>query len=366
VNAGRFREGEQPLPAGESGPPAPGGAFWLLNGLSNSDMSAVLHLCDINIRKQLLAHIAEADGLYGRARLESAIIESIQDVYDRVASRIFNRVDYDDFVAKDLKATTFFGQTISGVQDELADTLKKVEDDLGPGYKSQAPKASSALRKRKAMHAFGMAIDFDVARNPYVLNEAGEKQLDPDLLGAYDHIADFMLGKSQSDIHKLSGGRAAFSPDGKTPAAVGDIYDSLRAESDAMQRYFSLKNDAAKLAEFLANEWPLKHVGQTAPAIAAIQAQMQDDYEVLGGANASGQKRATGGKGDRPFAPSSGGGAGDPATGFLNMGKDFVVAMTKAGFAWGAVDFPKVSGDIQHFDLRLFGTGKRVIDILYQ
>jgi hypothetical protein len=209
------------------------------------------------------------------------------------------------------------------------------------------------------MHGWGMAIDFDVLQNPYILNEAGESKLDPQLIAAYDHIAQFMLGKSQSDIRKIARGRSAF---GK--GTVADVYDALREESDAMRRYFALKDDAAKLADFLTHDWPLNHSGQAAPAQAAVQAQMQDDYEVLGGKDASGTKRSTQGQGDRPFAPSSSGGRGDPATGFLNLGKEFVVAMTNAGFAWGAIDFGPASGDIQHFDIRLSGTGLRAFNML--
>jgi len=49
---------------------------------------------------------------------------------------------------------------------------------------------------------------------------------------------------------------------------------------------------------------------------------MKNDYEVLGGKTDTGWERPTGGKEDRPFAPTSFGGKGDPATGFLNLGKN--------------------------------------------
>jgi hypothetical protein len=91
---------------------------------------------------------------------------------------------------------------------------------------------------------------------------------------------------------------------------------------------------------------------------------MKDDYEVLGGKTDAGMERPTGGKEDRPFAPTSFGGKGDPATGFLNLGKEFVVAMTNAGFAWGAIDILGEPGDIQHFDLRLKGNGAKAYHLL--
>ena len=59
----------------------------------------------------------------------------------------------------------------------------------------------------------------------------------------------------------------------------------------------------------------------------------------------------------RPFAPRSTN-KGDPATGFLNLDRDFVLALTDAGLAWGAIDFGAESGEVMHFDCRLDGKGK--------
>jgi hypothetical protein len=283
--------------------------------------------------------------------------QSSTDKWDRIANELFGEATYDDFLAKDLQSVPFLGQTISSIHDETARKLAEVEKDLkqtqGAGY--LAPPVSSTLRKRHSLHGWGMAIDFDVMRNPYVLNEHGENALDQELIVSYDHVADFMLGKSRSSLRDLKGGRSKF---GK--GTVGEVYDTLRAESDAMKHYFSLRVDATALAAFLAKDWPAAHSGQTAPAIGNVQTQIQEDYEVLGGKDSVGKKRPTNGMGDRPFAPSSSGGKGDPADGFLNLPREFVLAMTDAGFAWGAIDIPGEPGDIQHFDLRLQGIGAKV------
>lgn len=204
------------------------------------------------------------------------------------------------------------------------------------------------------MHGLGFAVDFAVREDPYVLNEAGEATLDKDLIVAYDHIADVILGHASSDLRKLKKGRTAFG------GTIAGVYDALRAESDAMKKYFALMKDAVALAGFLAGDWPALHPGSQAPALADVQQQMQDDYETLGGASGGGTKKPTGKKGvDRPFAPNSAGGAGDPATGFLNLDRDFVLALTDAGLSWGAIDMGGASGDIMHFDCRLDGKGKQ-------
>ncbi len=279
--------------------------------------------------------------------------------WDTTARRVFGAASYDAYCAS-LSSTTFFGAPVDKVNPDLIQMLKAAETDLGarkgPGYKP--PHIDSTLRKKKAMHGWGMAIDFDVIRNPYVLHESGEQALDVELLKSYDRIAQFMLGRNSSDLRKLTGGRAAFG------GTISAAYDALRQESDAMKRYFSMMNDDAALGAFLSGEWAAMHAGQQPPEIAAVKAAMRSDYEALGGATATGAKRPVSTGGDRPFAPSSSGGQGDPATGFLNLEKDLVEAMTDAGFAWGAVDIRGEPGDVQHFDLRLSGAGKRAYDLM--
>jgi Domain of unknown function (DUF4157) len=283
--------------------------------------------------------------------------------WDRIANEVFSYDTYEEYLSKDLKSTTFFGQSLSGLNDEMVQTLQKVETNLKAkqGEPYTAPAVGSTLRKRAGMHGWGMAIDFDVLRNPYVLHETGESELDKELLPAYDHIAQFMLGDSQSSLRKLKLGRKAFGS-----GSVGEVYDALRRESDAMKKYFAMKDDDSAIANYVANDWPASHQGQTLPDVVAIKAQMKEDYEVLGGKTDTGAKRPTRGKADRPFAPVSGGGQGDPATGFLNLGKEFVEAMTDAGLAWGAIDIAGEPGDIQHFDLRLSGTGAKVYNLTWK
>ena len=73
---GRFADLSTPVPEGQEGPEAPGGAFWMLNGLNPAEMLEVLRICGKDVRAKLLAHISEADGRFDRPRLESALRSS--------------------------------------------------------------------------------------------------------------------------------------------------------------------------------------------------------------------------------------------------------------------------------------------------
>lgn len=285
----------------------------------------------------------------------------IMDKWDRIAREVFNYNSYDEFIEFGLKNTTFFGQALLKINDAMIEILNKVEEDLinsqGPEYK--VPFVNSTLRKKSGMHGWGMAIDFDVGINPYVLNEKSEEELDKNLIGAYDNIARLMLGKNESDLRKLKSGRSAFG-DG----SIGDVHDILQEESDAMRKYFSLMKDDKAFQEFIRTDWALNNPENKIPDIERIKAQMEKDYIMLGGKSGTGNVWRAEVKEDRPFAPNSMRGRGDPATGFLNLRKEFVEAMTDRGFAWGAIDISGEPGDIQHFDLRLQGVGARVYNLL--
>lgn len=285
----------------------------------------------------------------------------ILDNWDRIAVEVFNCTSYDEFIELKLNNATFFGQKLLEINDAMIQILYRVEEDLinSQGSEYKAPLANSTLRKRSGMHGWGMAIDFEVGINPYVLNENSEEALDKDLIDTYDNIARLMLGKNESDLRKLKSGRSAFGN-----GSIGDVYDILQEESDAMKRYFSLMKDDTAFREFIETDWSVRNSDRDLPDMEQIKAQMERDYIILGGKSGTGNVWRTEVKEDRPFAPNSMRGKGDPATGFLNLGKEFVEAMTARGFAWGAIDISGEPGDIQHFDLRLEGVGARVYNLL--
>lgn len=285
------------------------------------------------------------------------------DPWDDIAKDVFGKADYAAYKADISKNSgSFFGMPLSNCHQKMIDKFAVVEADLKKsqpaGYKP--PKISDIFRNHKSMHGWGMAVDFDVLKNPYVLNEGSDVKLNKQLPEVYDRIADFMLGKEKSAVNQIKKGRGAFG--GK----VDNVYDQLQQESDAMKQYFGfLDKGDDELDKFITDTWVPNHAGPP-QAAADVRKIIISDYKQLGGQYGTDPKLAAPPGEDRPFAPISGGGAGDPKTGFLNLDKAFVMAMTNAGFAWGAIDIPGQSGDIQHFDMRIDGdVGQKVMNKLY-
>lgn len=174
-----------------------------------------------------------------------------------------------------------------------------------------------------------------------------------------------MLGQPSS-INLLKKGRSAL---GKS---VGDAYDKLLVESNAMKTYFAMMDDKAQLQEFLINNWSRLYPDALATPtqerldaeIQNVQKVMKKNYMILGGKDENKQPMPTAKGSDRPFAPNSAGKKGDPKTGFLNIPKEVVTALTDAGFSWGAIDLTGESGDIQHFDTRSGQFGQKVLGVL--
>jgi hypothetical protein len=73
VVRGRIADGEEPVPAGMQGPPAPASAFWILNGLAPAELLEVLRALGADVRAQLLAHVGETAGRYDTPRLAAAL-----------------------------------------------------------------------------------------------------------------------------------------------------------------------------------------------------------------------------------------------------------------------------------------------------
>lgn len=73
IEEGRILDGERPVPEGLQGPPAPGGAFWRLNGMSPQSLMKVLRAIGREKRQLLLSHVDATAGTYDTPRLEAAL-----------------------------------------------------------------------------------------------------------------------------------------------------------------------------------------------------------------------------------------------------------------------------------------------------
>jgi hypothetical protein len=302
---------------------------------------------------------------------------------DQIAAEIGSALggpfaDYSAYVAS-MTTGTFLGRNIrSGVRQEFLTKLRRAERLIDDEYAlSRNPRPQNngissvgGFRTSAGLHGWGIAIDIDVAKNPYVMHEAGESEIDAQTSVAYHRIARFIMNSpitsptgtlEQSIIPALISARRAqpLNVGGATGRRdrVAEYFDRLTLESNAMKTYFELMNDQAKLTAFLATDWPQTHPNETPPAADVVTREMWEDLAALGGAVPQGGPAGVPGftapgavnQGDRPFKPASAG-QQDPGQGFLTIPREVVLGLSQAVSRWGAIDFGRASGDVQHFD----------------
>ena len=284
--------------------------------------------------------------------------------------------DWDDYQKKAIKSGTFLGHSIgAGIRPEFQKMLDRAKPLIDKQYtdnKKTPPKdygitSIGGFRDEISPHGAGVAIDIDGGKNPYVMHQKGTEAADKEIGPVYPRIAEFILNDpidgEQSIIPKLittmknlpnaTGGRAD---------RLGQYWDRLKAESDAMIKYFELMKDEAALKAFLAAGWKTKHPKATPPAYDDVVKQMWEDYRTLGGripttAPASVVNFKVKDIAGRPFDPFGGNPKGDPGIGFMTIPREVVVGLGQVVPRWGAIDFGPESGDIMHFDDR-YGLGK--------
>jgi len=289
--------------------------------------------------------------------------------------------DWDDYQKKAIKSGTFLGHSIgAGIRPEFQKMLNAAKPLIDKQYtdnKKTPPKdygitSIGGFRDEISPHGAGVAIDIDGGKNPYVMHQKGTEAADKEIGPVYPRIAEFILNDpidgEQSIIPKLimtmknlpkdaTGGRAD---------RLGQYWDRLKAESDAMIKYFELMKDEAALKAFLAADWKTKHPKATPPAYDGVVKQMWEDYRTLGGripktAPASVADFKVKDIAGRPFDPFGQNAKGDPGIGFMTIPREVVVGLGQVVPRWGAIDFGPESGDIMHFDDR-YGLGKSFWD----
>jgi hypothetical protein len=234
------------------------------------------------------------------------------------------------------KYTTFLGRIVSPpIHDELVQHLKDVEQKLvakhagdvkdpyqvgtalgmhpsGEGIKGSRSKATSAPR---SMHFFGLAIDIEYTRNPYITEKKEDKEATAAVLpraGLLVH-GEKMTFKSQAEAN----------------------VDEVLKLDKMLETYFSYR-DGAKTEALQARLDAAKDKG-AAPwnkmDVDKARKQIEQDLTKVAGAWGRSKKIIAEG-------------------GFTNLSKELIEAMD---LHWGAA-----YGDLMHFDMRNKGTGAKI------
>ena len=270
-------------------------------------------------------------------------------------------IDAGRFATKGVRPE--FQALLDAAEPKINDEYKKSGNPIPKGY---GIRSVGGYREEISVHGAGVAIDIDAGDNPYVMHELDENKaptaLSVELGPVYTNIAEFMLNDpidgEQSIIPSLIGSGENLPKGGKANRRerLGQYWDRLKRESDAMREYFRLMQDDTALQAYLAGPWAATHPKATPPSLAEIKKQMWHDYALLGGAIPKGgppgipdfaKPRDAG----RPFHPT-GGAQKDPASGFLTIPREVVLGLGQVVGRWGAIDFGVQSGDVMHFDDR--------------
>jgi hypothetical protein len=281
----------------------------------------------------------------------------------------------------------FWGEPIKGVHPDFQaklDSAKTKIDDEYKNAKSTPPKGYGlthvgGYRTEVSPHGAGVAIDIDGGKNPYIMHAAGslteqipggkswqkETAFDAEIRTVYNRIAEFIINEpvgdppEQSIIPKVitTGKPLPGSKSTTRKERLGEYYDRLLVESNAMIEYFRLMRDAAALKTFIDGTWKTKHPKEALPAVDATIKQMWQDFALLGGKVPEDVSKAADWvapkKRNRPFK--------DPGVGFVSIPKEVAIGLGQAVGRWGAIDFGPESGDVMHFDDRE-GLGKPFYD----
>lgn len=284
---------------------------------------------------------------------------------DEIAQKL-GFTDLNDYVAKEVKPATLFGLTVDGgLRPDFYKKLKQAEDDakklITPTPTSAKDWGISSISgcqvRRRGWHPWGMAVDIDYARNPYVMHESGEPAMDKLVTPIYHRIARLVLSRDSVVPKGITE-----TVKGETKAArTSRLYDRLKEESDAMVTYFKAMQDIKLLQKeldkhdlfdpkFWENTWDVK--GMT-PSHDTLQDIMMKDYVLMSGKAGPSISGKTypdpkvllkGISGDVPFVKR------DPEKGFLSIRKEIITCFTNLDLRWGAIDFGGESGDVMHVD----------------
>jgi hypothetical protein len=203
---------------------------------------------------------------------------------------------------------------------------------------------SSLRGPGQGLHAFGLAIDLNPSRNPWLINPEASRPLNerdrPEPIEQSENIRDVIGRALLLVLGDATGGDTFFTRPGGTDqdARVEASYDKLARASQALERYLTL--DAADKRPELDR------------LVRALGAKDPQKRNADGWATAIAGDRTT--LGDAGTAKKW----SRPQTGFLHLDKRLVKAMTDsggAGLTWLGDVTIALGRDIMHFDMRGLG-----------
>jgi hypothetical protein len=139
---------------------------------------------------------------------------------DEIAKKL-GYSDLDDYVAKEVKSATLFGLTVDG--GLRPDFYKKLQKAEAEAKKLITPTPTTAKDwgitsisgcqvRRRGWHPWGMAVDIDYIKNPYVMHESGEPAMDKLVTPIYHRIARLVLSREFRRAERQSPKRQKVRP----------------------------------------------------------------------------------------------------------------------------------------------------------
>lgn len=246
----------------------------------------------------------------------------------------------------EVKAYTWLGHTIichKLLADRLAKAAAELKDETAPAN-GWFGGAHSLRKVGESLHSYGLAIDIDGGRNPYLLNPDSPTARFVEASATSSAIAEvidraMLLVENKTKAEADLQSRPANADKG---ARALESYDKLKTASDALKAYMELdKPEKKKNLDALITTLGSK---DTRTADKWIE-QIKTDRATLD-AKARGKQWSS------------------PQTGFLTLDRRLVKALTSStggGLTWLGDDTIGSGRDIMHFDTRGVGPIRRIV-----
>jgi hypothetical protein len=246
----------------------------------------------------------------------------------------------------EVTSTTFLNHSIIChrlLAERLALAEKALENETPPAA-GWFGGAHSLRKVGESLHSFGLAIDIDGGRNPYLVNPSATNARFVENPARSKAISD-VIGRAQLLVEGTTPAEADFHTrptNADKDARAMASYDKLQTASNALATYFTL-DTAAGRANLDARITAL--AGKDSRTAAAWVQQIKADRRTLD-------------------AQESAKSWNQPTTGFLHLDRRLVSALTSSaggGLTWLGDDTVGSGRDIMHFDLRGLGPIRRIV-----